>query len=472
MPADLFLALGAFLILLHPRAKRLADLVAGTVVVRDHPIVVAEDESPPTSVVESGPVGAPELSEAEFEVLSRFVDRASGAPDAGVQRVASQLAIRFLAGRTRTDRGDIETLVALHAEEIRRRQGQLGMAGGSSRRGPGRRPGVERWRRRQAPRWEEFHALAERVSRGGLDVLGPGELLTFAARYREVAADLARARTYRADSAVLARLDRLVATGHNALYRDTRSGWRRLGRFLTVESPAAIIESGREVVLAGVVFTLPFLAGMAVLREQPALAAAVLPDVMLERAAVGEARQAAGEGYVLIDAADGRAAMAAGIMSNNIRVALSCFAGGVLFGVGSLVMLAYNGALLGASAGHFGNSGLSGYFWNFVSVHGVLEIFAICLAGAAGFMLGRAVLAPGRRARADALALAGRRAMRLVVMVILLLIPAALIEGLISASGATGQTRALVALGSALFLLALLAHGAFHAARLSPGERV
>jgi uncharacterized membrane protein SpoIIM required for sporulation len=135
-------------------------------------------------------------------------------------------------------------------------------------------------------------------------------------------------------------------------------------------------------------------------------------------------------------------------------------------------MLAYNGALLGASAGHFGNSGLSGYFWNFVSVHGVLEIFAICLAGAAGFMLGRAVLAPGRRARADALALAGRRAMRLVVMVILLLIPAALIEGLISASGATGQTRALVALGSALFLLSLLAHGAFHAARLSPGERV
>ena len=65
------------------------------------------------------------------------------------------------------------------------------------------------------------------------------ELPDFAARYREVAADLARARTYGADALVRTRLERLVAAGHNALYRDNRHTWRRLWQFVARECPGA-----------------------------------------------------------------------------------------------------------------------------------------------------------------------------------------------------------------------------------------
>ena len=185
------------------------------------------------------------------------------------------------------------------------------------------------------------------------------ELPDFAARYREVAADLARARTYRADRATQDRLERLAAAGHNVLYRDDRSTWGRLWIALARECPAAVIEARRYVLVAFLTFIIPAGVGFMVLHERPALAVELLPDVMLRRAEAGQARKAAGRGYVEI-APEDRGLMASGIITNNVRVAIACFAGGVFLGVGSLILLAYNGLAIGAFAGHFANVGLAG----------------------------------------------------------------------------------------------------------------
>ena len=76
-----------------------------------------------------------------------------------------------------------------------------------------------------------------------------------------------------------------------------------------------------------------------------------------------------------------------GIITNNVRVAIACFAGGIFLGVGSLVLLGFNGLLIGASAGHFANAGLLDYLLEFVVGHGLLELFAIWVAGVAVFHL-------------------------------------------------------------------------------------
>jgi Uncharacterized membrane protein len=216
-----------------------------------------------------------------------------------------------------------------------------------------------------------------------------------------VAADLARARTYRADPATQARLERLAVAGHNALYRDERSTWHRLWVVLARECPAAVIQARRYVAVAFLTFIVPAAAGFMVLHDRPALAAELLPEVMLRRAEAGAARKAAGRGYVDVAAAD-RPVMASGIITNNVRVAIACFAGGIFLGIGSLVLLAYNGLAIGAFAGHFANAGLLDYLLTFILGHGALELFAIWVAGAAGFLLGRSVCAgapePGRRA--------------------------------------------------------------------------
>ena len=216
--------------------------------------------------------------------------------------------------------------------------------------------------------------------------------------------------------------------------RSGRRAWRRLWVVLARECPAAVIEARRYVLVAFLAFAAPAAAGFAVLHERPALAAELLPDVILRRAEAGAARRAAGQGYVDI-APEDRPLMASGIITNNVRVAVACFAGGIFLGVGSLVLLAFNGLAIGAFAGHFANAGLLEYLLTFILGHGALELFAIWVAGAAGFLLGRAVVAPSDLSRADALVIHGRLAIRMVGAAGLMLLVAGIIEGFVSAGG-------------------------------------
>ena len=455
LPVDLFCLIGVFLIAIHPRAKRLGDLVAGTVVVRDQPARAVAAEEPASAPLDDTALGAPLLSDAEFRLLHEFAERAPQLPAPVRDRLAQDLVGRFALRFPERPAADLTFLTRLLDEERARRQGKFGAraaatAGGSV---------VERLVARKESRWGEFQRIAERVARSGLDSLSAAELPDFAARYREVAADLARARTYGADATVLLRLERLVAAGHNALYREERHTWRRLFRFVARECPGAVVASWRYVLLAFLTFMLPALAGFVLLRERPALAPELLPDVMIERAEAGTARQAAGQGYVETAAAE-RPLVASSIFTNNVQVAFSCFAGGIFFGVGSLVLLAFNGLELGAISGHFANVGLLRYLWTFVIGHGVLELFAIWVAGSAGFLLGKALIAPGELLRRDALVLAGRTAMRLIGAVIVLLAVAGSIEGFVS-SGEWPLTQRLIVSGaSVVFLVLYLLNGA------------
>src|SRR5207237_1234051 len=98
--------------------------------------------------------------------------------------------------------------------------------------------------------WAAFHAVATRVERAGVGTLAPGEIPAFAARYREVTADLARARTYGVDPRVIEYLERVVSAGHNALYRARGRRRAPLARYLIRDFPAAVVQSWRQVLTA------------------------------------------------------------------------------------------------------------------------------------------------------------------------------------------------------------------------------
>jgi uncharacterized membrane protein SpoIIM required for sporulation/uncharacterized RDD family membrane protein YckC len=452
--------IGLLLVAFHPRGKRLGDLVAGTIVARDRP-----QEAPGTVafVVEPDEIQSiPELDDEDFRLLSQFAARQAQLEPAARARLARGLAARLPLHQAAPGQSDLAHLLALHAAELARRQGGLAARGAA---GAG-----TRFVAQKSARWNQFERLAERAARNGLDSFGSHELPDFAARYREVAADLARARTYRADHAVLARLERLAAAGHNALYRDDRGTWGRLWIALARECPAAVIEARRYVLVAFLAFIVPAAAGFMVLHERPALAAELIPDVMLRRAEAGRARKAAGQGYVTV-APEDRALMASGIITNNVRVAVACFAGGVFLGVGSLILLAYNGLAIGAFAGHFANVGLLDYLLTFILGHGALELFAIWVAGAAGFLLGRSIIAPGTLSRSDALVVSGRVAIRMVGATAVLLVIAGLIEGFISTGGYSVGVRLTASAVSLALLAAYLASGLrFRAASSASGS--
>src|SRR4029077_16538148 len=127
-----------------------------------------------------------------------------------------------------------------------------------------------------------------------------------------------------------------------------RGVWTALPR----KSPAAVVEARWLVLLAWGVFTIPALGGYALIRERPALASELLPEVVLRRAEAGRERSAGGRKYVSVDWS-GRPLAASFIITNNIRVAIACFAGGVFLLSGSLVPLAYHRAAMGPFARHF-----------------------------------------------------------------------------------------------------------------------
>ena len=113
---------------------------------------------------------------------------------------------------------------------------------------------------------------------------------------------------------------------------------------------------------------------------------------------------------------------------HNIGIGFQTFAGGMLAGVGSLVILLFNGIAIGAVAGHLTGIGYTSTFWSFVAGHGAFELTAIILTGSAGLQLGYALIAPGRLSRGDALRQQARVAVQLVYGATLFLVIAAMLE--------------------------------------------
>jgi uncharacterized membrane protein SpoIIM required for sporulation/uncharacterized RDD family membrane protein YckC len=447
---------GMLFVFLTKSNKRLGDLAAGTVVVRDRPtewalaaVPSSVAPAPPrlpgaTAPAEEIETGPPELSDDEFRLLDRFLARMNDLTPTVQVRMLVELARRFETRVPRRSTDPQQYLLAVFAEEQLRRRSRFATRAGAGPGGAGRTTvTAERFLARKRDAWEQFRAVATRIERAGVGALPPSEIPAFAARYREVAADLARARTYGVDPQILDYLERLVSAGHNALYRARGRNRPPLGRYLLGEFPGAVVASWRYVMVAFLLFTVPAVVGYVMLRERPELTEEIVPPTMVSRAEQAAERQARGEGYAQSPDKE-LPVIASLIITNNILVCFWAFTGGLLAGLFTLWSLVFNGLSLGMGFGVFANHHAAGYLGTFVVGHGVLELTAIFISGGAGFRLAQALIAPGDRTRKDALVLEGMIAVRMIGAVICLLGLAGTIEGLLSASDAPAGVKFLV----------------------------
>src|SRR5205085_368551 len=170
---------------------------------------------------------------------------------------------------------------------------------------------------------------------------------------------------------------------------------------------------------------LGFVAGWLAVYLRPDLRAAIVPNSLFDQMARG--RVSGGVDYAPL--------VAAYIIQNNIRVALICFAGGVLLGIPTVLALLGNGWMLGAIAAAVNIGGYNLQFWSLIVPHGVIELSIIVIAGGTGLMLGDAILRPGQVRRGDALSAAARRAVWLACGAAALLVIAGTLEAFASPSG-------------------------------------
>jgi uncharacterized membrane protein SpoIIM required for sporulation len=459
--------IGLPLVLLHPQNKRLGDLVAGTIVVRERPGEVTIPGAPPSgSDAAPADAGVPELSDREYALLSQLVDRLGDLDPMRRDRLVTEVARRFAPRFPNRDPDAEAFLIDVFSAEQARRGGRF--ATGSPA-GP-----ASRFVARKRETWEQFRALAAQAELRGLRALTARAIPEFAARYREVAADLARARTYGVDPRVLEYLERVVTAGHNAIYGSLARRRSRLGPLVLRELPGAVVRERLAVLAAFALFTIPAIGGYFAIRERPGTAYELLPESVIARAEAGVYEATEGSGYG--ETPDPfLPVVASGIIANNVQVAFGAFAFGITAGVGTVVILAFNGLFLGAVLGLVANYGIAQWLLTFVAGHGVLELAAIFIAGGAGLVVARALIAPGALRRRDALIVQGRAAIRMIGAASCLLILAGVIEGFLSASDAAPAVKLGVSAASALLLVLYLANGyltdASSAEGLSPPRR-
>lgn len=113
---------------------------------------------------------------------------------------------------------------------------------------------------------------------------------------------------------------------------------------------------------------------------------------------------------------------------NNIGIDFRVFATGILFCIGSVFFMVFNGIQLGAVAGHLTSIGYNDRFWGFVAGHSAPELIALCVSGTAGLMLGMALIKPGRQTRRLALIRAAKKSVPIIVGAGIMTLLAAFIE--------------------------------------------
>lgn len=276
----------------------------------------------------------------------------------------------------------------------------------------------------------------------------------FPSAYRRLCAHMALARERQYAPALVERLHQLVVDGHHALYSAALPALGPREPFLARRFPRLVRQEWRMVALAALLFFGPLLGLMLAVQVHPPLALIVVGPQQL---ADMQAMYQPDLDRLGRRASDTDLAMFGFYIWNNVRIGFQTFAGGVLFGLGSVFFLLFNGVFLGAVVGHLTEVGLGEQIWSFVAAHSAPELIAIALAGAAGLKLGAALLAPGRRSRARALVENGRTAFGLVAGAAWLFLLAALIEAFFSPLPLEPRVKYLVGLLGWILLLAWLA---------------
>lgn len=293
-------------------------------------------------------------------------------------------------------------------------------------------------------KWKRLEELTARASKLRLRGLSGQEVREFGQLYRRAAADLAIAREEVRDRRLVNYLNHLVGRAHGAIYRSEASGFAAILNFFRYELPALFRKTFPYTLTSFLVFLCSALFAALVCTIDENFADRIIPGLRQDIAAHRNWTEAINEANPLASTQ---------IQTNNIMVTFTAFAGGMLFGIGTLYVLFRNGLMVGMVI----TLCVRHRFWDiliFISGHGVIELTAIFIAGGAGLMIGKALVMPGDFRRRDALVMNGIQAVKLIAGCIPMLVIAGIIEGFISPASISPAYKISISAASALALAA------------------
>ncbi|HEX5275025.1 MAG TPA: stage II sporulation protein M [Candidatus Rubrimentiphilum sp.] len=307
--------------------------------------------------------------------------------------------------------------------------------------------------RRRGRAWERLELLLARTGRRGLRALDAAELFEAGKLYRWVTSDLAYAQGHGYSAELQHYLNRLVARSHAVVYgAAVEPGRARIARFFTHTFPKEFRDSWPYVGASAALTIVWAVIAFALVSSHPADAYALLPESIVPSHIIKSLHDSN-----FAFTSEYSAAMSSTIITNNIKVAVFVFAGGIVtLGLFTVYELALTGLMVGAMGALYGQAGFGADFWATIAPHGVIELSAIQVAAGAGFLLAAGVLHPGRLSRRDAIAQNGRRAGILIGGVVAMLCVAGMIEGFFTNLRTSISVRESVGVFTALALVAYL----------------
>ncbi|MCW8932611.1 MAG: stage II sporulation protein M [Gammaproteobacteria bacterium] len=301
---------------------------------------------------------------------------------------------------------------------------------------------VEEHKKNRFKEWQRKRAAKKKkIRRSNQEkflTLNP-ELLSsadFPGLYREICQHLSLAQSRRYSPYLINRLSSLIDQAHQVFYKSGHThGQSAVKSFVTFFSqtfPQTVRNESKWVWLSSAVFYLPLIIMIVLIQYWPEFVYSIMsPDTVASMEAMYDPQA---EHIGRERGSDSDSKMFGFYIFNNTGIGFRTFATGLLFGIGSLLTLLFNGLYIGAVAGHLTQIGYSSTFWSFVSGHSAMELTAIALSGAAGLKLGFSLFIPGRKSRYQSVLDAAKVSVKIMAGAAIMFFIAAFIEAFWSSS--------------------------------------
>jgi uncharacterized membrane protein SpoIIM required for sporulation len=279
---------------------------------------------------------------------------------------------------------------------------------------------------RREPDWRRLTMLCDRADASPAN-LNYQDFQDLVRLYRKTSTDLATARTQSANGQMIDFLNDLVARSYAILYRSPRNSFGH-GFMVAIRTAADTIRRSKWFLLVSLsVFVAGGFFAFFVIDYSPDVRAQFVPENFKSSFKNWE------DGETPERTSDESAEATSLYASNNPRVAIMTGAvAASTFGIGTFMMVWQNGVIMGTLIHEVRPHGKVGFLLTSVAPHSVPEISGLLVSGASGFVMGWALIRPGRRSRGEALKAAGKDAIVLLATGVCLMFIAAPIEGFFS----------------------------------------
>lgn len=280
--------------------------------------------------------------------------------------------------------------------------------------------------------WQELETTLSRLEAEPNYRMALGELQRFHLLYERTAADLARITTFSSERETRRYLEHLVARAYGEMHetRQRRTAFSFRTWFFRTLPQTFRAHIGAFYLSVAITLLGASFGGFAIALDPPSKSA-LMPFSHLQQ---DPSERVAEEERATSDRLEGqKTSFSAFLMTHNTRVSIFTLALGMTWGVGTILMLFYNGVTLGAVVIDYVRAGQTKFLLGWLLPHGAVEIPSILIAGQAGLMLGLALIGWGKNAPLRVrMRTVSREIVTLIFGVGLLLIWAGIVEAFLS----------------------------------------